>query len=206
MKNIEIEVRGPLSTDQYQSALTFLKEHGKYVETKNRILLDYSTMLEGEGVEDRTRDIRLRVTNEQPEIITKVGKWGGKEVRKELSVKTFPGTFDTLVETYAVLGYTKAMLCVRNTEVFIYKDIEFALVEVPGHSYYFEAEKTASDDMGSEAVHTEIEAVCTELELTLFSDTEFYTYIETLNREANEVFDFSNYEDGYFAQRFDLGV
>lgn len=202
-KDIEVEVRGRLTSAQYQSLESFLRENGKYLETKDRITLDYSTFLPGEGVRGRTRDIRLRVTNKQPEIITKLGVWGGRESRKELSVKTPPGTFDTLVQNYAALGYTKAALFVRRTEVFTYADIEFALVEVPQHSYYFEAEKMVGESE-TDAAHAELEKVCETLGLTLFDDEGLHSYIEELNREANEVFDYTDYEDGYFAKRFSL--
>lgn len=204
-KDIEVEVRGPLTEVQYRQALSFLKENGSFVESKNRVLLDYSTMLPEEGVAGRTRDIRLRVTNGKPEIITKLGKWGGEEHRRELSIKTEVGSFDTLVETYAVLGYTKAMLCVRQTEVFDYKDVEFALVTVPGHSFYFEAERVVTGSEDVTEVKEHLNSICTELGLTLFTDQTFYDYIEMLNREANEEFDFEKmYSPEYFKNRFRL--
>lgn len=182
----------------------FLRANGEHKETKNRVFIDYSTLLPEEGIKDRTRDIRLRVTNKVPEIITKVGSWGEKESRKELSVKCAIGSFDALVETYAVLGYTKGILCVRNSEVFEYKGIEFAMVTVPGHSYYFEAEKMARPGDDMEKIHKEMEEVCIELGMRVFTPDEFFAYIERLNEEANEVFDFSEYTEGYFATRFNL--
>jgi adenylate cyclase class IV len=204
--NIEVELRGRLTTDEYNELHTFLLREGKYKERKNRILLDYSTFMPEEGIANRTRDIRLRVTNGQPEIITKLGRWGGGENRKEISVLTEKGSFDRLVETYAVLGYTKAILCIRNTEVFEYKDIEFALVEVPGHSYYFEAETMVSSLDSLPDAHEKIGAVCKDLKLNIFDDEGFYKYIEVLNKEANEVFEYNTVEEGYFENRFSLSL
>ena len=85
-----------------------------------------------------------------------------------------------------------------------YKGIEFALIEVPGHSYFYEAEKMAFSNENSEEIMNEITRVCRELGITIFSDTEFFNYIEILNREANEVFDFTDYELDYFKNRFNL--
>ena len=141
-KNIEIEIRGPLSKKEFDNLVKFFEKKGTKTSEKDRVLIDYSTFLEG-GVEKRKKDIRLRVTNGIPEIIVKVGEWGGTEQRKELSAFTKPGEFDTLVEIFGELGFCKGMLCVRKSKVFEYKDIEFALVEVPGHSFYYEAEKMA---------------------------------------------------------------
>lgn len=201
-QNIEVEVRGRLTEEKYNELTQFFHKEGKHIESKHRILVDYSTFLTGEGVKERTRDIRLRITNGKPEIITKLGKWGGQESRKEISIFTEEGSFDALVENYAVLGYTKGVLCIRNTEVFQYKDIEFALVEVPGHSLYYEAEVLVPNQQAAETAHEKLETVCRELDLSMFSSEEFYSYIEELNREANEVFDFDKEGPGYFKKRF----
>jgi len=204
MENIEVELRGALTKEQYSKVHAHLSEHGTFVESRRRIILDYSTFLPEEGISGRTRDIRLRVTNGQPEIITKIGRWGGSDARRELSIKTEPGSFDALVETYAVLGYTRAVLCVRNVEVFTISGIECALVDVPGHSYYFEAEKVVAHQEEAEAAHAEITAMCEGLGLELFSHEDFFAYIDRLNREANEDFDYATYTPGYFAERFGL--
>jgi adenylate cyclase class IV len=200
-KNIEIEIRGPLTAEKYAELTTFLDAHAKKTCEKDRVLIDYSTFLPG-GVADRQKDIRLRVTNGVPEIIVKIGRWGENEQRKELSVTTAPGTFDTLTEIFAALGYEKGMLCVRKSHVYEYKDIEFALVEVPEHSYYYEAEKMAHSDENTDALTKEITDVCGKLNLPIFKKKEFFEYIETLNKEANEIFDASSVASLYFRERF----
>ena len=202
-KNIEIEIRGPLSKEEFENLVKFFESNGKKKSEKDRVLIDYSTFLEG-GVENRKKDIRLRVTNGIPEIIVKVGEWGGNEQRKELSVFIKQGEFDTLVEIFGELGFGKGMLCVRKSKVFEYKNIEFALVEVPGHSYYYEAEKMASGIENGAALIKEIENVCRELKLDVFDKKQFFDYVEKLNKESNEIFDYKNYTSHYFKNRFDL--
>ena len=204
MKQIEVEVRGRLTKQKFEDLAAKFEEGGKFVENRHRILIDYSTCLESESIKGRTRDIRLRVTNGQPEIITKLGAWGGQDSRKELSVKTTEGSFDTLVETYAVLGYSKGMLCVRDSKAYLYKDIEFALVEVPGHSYYFEAEILVDDKSEVIDATDRINNEVGKLGLESFTSQEFCDYIELLNQEANELFDFEEVEAGYFTKRFSL--
>ncbi len=202
-KNIEIELRGPLSKEEFNNLVNFFENNGKKTSEKDRILIDYSTFLEG-GVEKRKKDIRLRVTNGIPEIIVKVGEWGGAEQRKELSAFTRPGEFDTLVEIFGELGFGKGMLCVRKSKVYEYKDIEFALVEVPRHSYYYEAEKMATGKENGDELIKEIENVCKELNLNIFDKKQFFEYIDKLNKESNEVFDYKNYTPNYFKNRFNL--
>lgn len=200
-KNIEVEIRGRLSADDYTRIKALFDSQARKVEEKDRILIDYSTFLPG-GVEHRKKDIRLRVTNGIPEIIVKLGEWGGSEQRKELSVKTAPGTFDLLTEIFAALGYEKGILAVRKSQVYEYKGIEFALVEVPGHSYYFEAEKMAHADEDGDTIVKEMEAVCAELGLAVFTKEEFFAYIQTLNKEANGVFNAPESKENYFRDTY----
>ncbi len=203
-KNIEIEIRGPLSKEKFNDLMSFFNKEGKVLPEKNRILIDYSTFLEG-GVENRNKDIRLRITNGVPEIIIKIGKWGGTDQRKELSVLTNPNSFDTLVEIFAELGLKKGMLCVRRSKIYEYQGIEFAMVEVPNHSYYYEAEKMAHGDEDSGQITEEIERVCRNLQLEIFDKKTFFKYIELLNKEANEVFDYTTtFRPNYFKNRFGL--
>lgn len=197
-KDIEVEVSGPL--DEVQRIQNFLDKNGKKTNVKHRVLIDYSTFLD-DGLRNRKKDIRLRITNGTPEIIVKLGDWTSSNHRKELSVFTEKGSFDRLVQIYAALGYTKGMLCERITQVYEYDGIEFALVEIPGHSFHFEAEIMASSD-DVERARRHIEETCNKLGLKIFSDDEYMDYIETLNKEANEVFDYNDYEDGYFERRY----
>ena len=192
-KNIEVEHSGPLTNEQAKELMAFFDEHGEKVTTKHRVLIDYSTFL-GDGLKHRKKDIRLRITNGNPEIIVKLGDWTSSNHRKELSVLTEAGSFDTLVQIYAALGYKKGMLCERMTEVYNYDGIEFAIVEVPGHSFHFEAEIMA-DENGIEVAKNHIQKVCKELGLEIFTDEGYIKYIEKLNKEANEVFDFDNYTE-----------
>jgi len=199
-RNIEIEIRGPLTKKSFDNLVGLFERDGKKVAEKDRVLIDYSTFLEG-GVEKRKKDIRLRVTNGNPEIILKIGEWGGAENRKELSIFT-KSDFDTLVEMFGELGFVKGMLCVRKSKVYEYQGIEFALVEVPGHSYYYEAEKMTLSSDNHTKITEEIQAVCKKLGLEIFNQKQFFDYINRLNKKANEIFDYNTYTPGYFKNRF----
>mgnify|MGYP001329814988 CR=1 FL=1 len=200
-KDIEIEIRGPLSKEKLDDLARLFEVEGKKIAEKNRVLIDYSTFLEG-GIKERDKDIRLRMTNGVPEIIVKLGRWGGVEQRKELSVLGKPGEFDKLVQIFAALGFRKGMLCVRKSKVYEYKGIEFALVEVPRHSYYYEAEKIGHKDENLDKIAEEIKEICADLGLEIFSQDQFFKYIEQLNEEVNEVFDYSQYTPNCFRDRF----
>jgi predicted adenylyl cyclase CyaB len=190
--SIEVEIRGPLSKKDKSRVEAFLKKHGRFVTKKERTLIDYSAFLKGGGIRNRTTDIRLRETNGVPEIIVKLGKWGGMDERKEISVLTLPGSFDNLTEVFAILGLKKGMLCKRRSTVYMFKGIEFALVEVPGHSYYFEAETMVSKGSQKAAARKKIEKVCKDLEISAFTDKQYFAYIKELNEKVNEVFEYGS--------------
>lgn len=77
-KNIEVELRGPVSIEDVKKIEEFLSRNGKFRTSKDRVLIDYTS----EGIKERERDIRLRSTNGIPEIIVKLGKWGGRRNKK----------------------------------------------------------------------------------------------------------------------------
>ncbi len=194
-QNIEVEIRGPLTTDEYNTLDTFLSHNAEFIEKRERVLIDYST----DG-ENRTKDIRIRETNGEPEIVLKLGSWGGSEGREEISIRTEHNKFDSLVRIFGELGFTKGVLCVRNSIVYKYKDVEFALIEVPNHSYFFEAEILTTKDKSEEAENL-IGTICKELNLKSFSREEFLKYVQTLNAEANKNFEYKDYKDGYFRDK-----
>ena len=203
-KNIEIEFRGPLTKKEYSKLDKYFKLNGNFKQSRDRILIDYSVFISKEGLEKRNNDIRLRVTNKIPEIIVKIGKMGGAENRREVSVLANPGDFDKLVQIFAAIGLSKGILCVRKSRVYKYKGIEFALVEVPNHSYYFEAEKMISSAVDKKQTQQYVKKICIELNLKLFNDKTFFSYIKKLNKEANEIFNIKNYKENYFKNRFNL--
>lgn len=203
-KNIEVEIRGVLNKDQHNKTKKLFEKVASFKENKSRILIDYSTFLPGEGIRDRQKDIRVRVTNGIPEIVIKLGSWGGFESRRELSFKGKKGEFEILVEIFGQLGFVKGTLAKRDTVVFDYKNVEFALVKTPGQHYYFEAEKMAHSEEDFTKVENEIRKVCEELDLQVIDKKGFFEFIEMLNKTENEVFELKDFKENYFKEKFGM--
>lgn len=202
-KTIEVEMRGPLSSAKMSELTSELTKKGEFIECKERVLIDYSTFLPEGGIRGRKVDIRLRNTNNVSEIIIKTGAWGGSDARREFSIKS-SAPFDTLVQVYRLLGYSKGVLCVRNISVYKYKGIELAVVEVPGHSFFFEAEIELSEENEKEKAQTKLREVLHSLSLDIYSDSEYFDYIEILNKEANTIFDAEQESEQYFAEIYSI--
>jgi predicted adenylyl cyclase CyaB len=190
MKKIEVEVRGLLTKEKYDLINSFLQENGQFVVKNDRFMVIFSDMTVLNSGTDKADDIRIRITNGCPEIIIKKGKWGATEAREEISVKVQKGEFVNLVKTMAALGYKNGMLAERKSIIYKYRDVEFSLVEVPGHSWYFEGEIMVENEELLEESKKKIMNVCNSLDLEIFSDDDFYDYVDRLDKEANTNYDF----------------
>jgi len=56
----------------------------------------------------------------------------------------------------------------------------------------------------AEKMIKEIKNVCKDLNLEIFDKKQFFEYIDKLNKESNEVFDYKNHTPNYFKNRFNL--
>jgi predicted adenylyl cyclase CyaB len=204
MKNIEVEVRGPLTKKQFINLRSKLSKEGKFIAHKNRVAICYPDPETGSLVENCNTDIRIRSTNGVPEIIIKKGKWGAiDENRREFSLVGKPGEFHKMVMMLGALGFDRGVVVVRRGEIHKYKGVEFSLVEVPNHSYFFEAEIMAHESE-KEKAREKIGKICKDLGLELFGEKDFYDYINILNKEANQEFIFEEYDEDYFQKTFPL--
>lgn len=189
-KNIEVELRGPLDDRSYKKLKSFLKKNGKLEKKQKRLLIDYSTFIEGIG--ERKLDVRTRITNGKVELIVKRGKFGGKS-REEASIFVENSDIESALLLMNMLGYSKGVAADRRIERYRIKNIEIAIQDVvyfgnnKVHSRFFEAEMM-SDEKGKANAEEKVKKLLSEMDLSVFEEKEWYEYIKKLNSEANEVF------------------
>lgn len=192
-ENVEVELRALIeSNDSLQGLMAEKSKQGVASKFQNRFLIDYSTFLE--GVEHRTRDIRVRVTNGERELIAKVGAFGATS-RLESAVTVTSSTRE-LLTTMAYAGFLKGVAAIRNIERFTLDGIEYAVQEVRPfddpdsiYSRFIEAEVVTDEPNKQSAVDT-VRAALNSYGLTEISEADWYAYIKHLNEHANGVFDF----------------
>lgn len=198
MKNIEVEVRVLLDEQTRLALLAFLSEHAKKEGEKERMFIDYSTFLEGIG--ERKMDIRTRVTNGKVELIVKKGSFGSGS-RIETSIFVADNKLKDALTFMAALGYKKGVLGVRKIQTYQYEDIEVAFQEVVDcdganiksnlWGSFAELEIMTTED-GKEDALRKIQELLKSLGLTMFTDKDWFSYVEKMNIEANGVFDFDS--------------
>lgn len=181
MVKFEIELRGLLNKNQKKELEKFLVKKGKIVKQYKRTHWIF-------GLSHAKKiDIRIKETNGEHEFSLKVGKIGNAN-RKEISIPFPPDKLKQSLEFLKFLGYREGLKAIRNGRVYIYKGIEWAIVEVPGHSNYFEAEKIVNSKKEGKAAENEIRIIANELGLNIFTSRETVNYIKKLDKEANKIF------------------
>jgi len=190
MANIEVEYRGTLIKKKFQELKYFLGEKGEFVKEKDRFSVIYFPRgKERTKVSKSPLDLRVRITNKKAEVILKYGRNSGNDARKEFSFPIDSERFEEMTEFLKILGFYYGALQATRTYVYMYKGVEFALVDVPGWGYYFEAEiLTESSEIKN--ANKKIEIVCQELGLNILNDKEFYELLEDLGARPGFRFNF----------------
>lgn len=181
MTKFEIELRGLLTVQQRMKLEQFLEENGKLLKEYARTQWIFGLSL------DKKIDVRIKETNGEYEFSLKVGRLGNAN-RKEISIPFDKTKQKQSLEFLKFLGYREGVKAVRKAKIYLYKGIEWAIVEVPKHSCYFEAEKLVDSKAEGKAATLEIQEVAAELGLNIFSPKETMEYIHKLDKEANKVF------------------
>jgi len=122
-KRVEVEFRGLLSKNDYNKVVEKLKKEGELVRKFKRLLLAYSIFKEG-----NKNDIRCRITDDEPELIAKIGEQSSSK-REEIEVKLAKDNFVEAVKFMNALGYSKGMLSLRISERYMFKGVEITIVK-----------------------------------------------------------------------------
>lgn len=204
MAKIEVEHRGHLTQKQFRELSKFLKKNGKFLGEKDRFSVIYFAHGEKENFnlnQDNPIDLRVRITNKKTELVLKYGKWGGRDTRKEFIFSVGYEKFEELVEFLHILGFYYGGLQATNTRVYVYKNVEIALVKVPNWGYYFEAEIVTNPRL-VKADDKKIISVCKELGLSVLNDEEFCKLCESLNNRPGFRFNFKKQKFSDIKKRF----
>ncbi len=190
MAKIEVEYRGVLTKEKFQKLSAFLKEKGEFVKEKDRFSVIYFPRgKERLKVSKSPLDLRVRITNKKSELVLKYGRSSGNDARKEFLFPIESEKFEEMTEFLKIVGFYYGVLQATKTYVYMYEGIEFALVEVPGWGYYFEAEILTEANAIKNA-NKKIKSVCREFGLDILNDKDFYKLLEDLSNRPGFRFNF----------------
>ncbi|MBP9728021.1 MAG: hypothetical protein KBD27_01445 [Candidatus Moranbacteria bacterium] len=191
MKNIEVELRGPLDEKSSLILHAYLEKNAKLVKKQKRLFFDLSQTI---GINNRTLDVRVKVTNGEVQIVVKSGEPGGTS-RREAELDVDEDSLEHALHVLALLGYPKGVYGDRGIERYMVGEIEFAVQEVIHvgdgklHSKFYEAEILTHAENQIEA-EEKLHALLSSIGLSVFSREAWNTYEATINKEANGWFEF----------------
>ncbi|MFA6414499.1 MAG: hypothetical protein WC217_00115 [Candidatus Paceibacterota bacterium] len=200
MNNIEVELRGPLDDKGYLVLQKYLEDKGKHTSTQKRLFFDLSQTI---GINNRTLDVRVKVTNGKIQIVTKRGEPGSAS-REEAEVSVEATNLHQALHVLSLLGYPKGVYGDRKIERYTVGEVEFAIQDVLTtndeelHSRFYEAEIMSHADNKSEA-EGQLRSLLTEIGLPVFDTEEWNEYEAMINKEANGWFDYSSTDISRFA-------
>jgi len=202
MPKIEIEHRGLLTKEKYTKLTKFFQKNGQFLEEKKRFSLIYSTSKKSvREVKDSPIDIKLRITNGQPEAALKYGKWSGKDARREFNFALEKDKYWEFAEFLRILGYSQYVMMANTKHDYLYKGIEFSLVEVPEWGHYFEAE-ILTDDTDIDKSDKLIEKQLKRLDLEVLNEESFFDLLDELNNRDGFRIDLTKTSPGEIENRF----
>lgn len=197
-KNIEVEFRGPLSKNQFESLNNLMKRKGKFITGGDRLSLMYfrnEIPKHSKDIKEEKVDLRLRINknddSKNAEVVMKYGSWAGTDSRKELSFRIDLNKFVDWIDFLKCLDWKKCVCYATKMKTFTYKEIEFTLVEIKDFGFTFEAEILAEDkEKNVLDAKKKIKKTCEELALHEYKKWEFERQCDDINNTPKLQYDF----------------
>ncbi len=205
MKNqLEVEYIGTLSLDYFKELKSKMNRIGSFKKKKDRITFMYfkdKVPKNLSEIKDEDIDLRLRVTNRNPEIIIKKGLFTGSHSRKEISIEFKKNEIQKYIDFLSAMNWRLGVIYAVQTFVYEYKGVEISLVDIKDYGYNFEAEILTNKEEELNA-RKKINIILKELNLNPFTEKELDIQCNAINNREELRFNFSkdNIED--FKKRF----
>lgn len=185
-KDIEVELRGEIKSEDIPRMRRELTKRGFKLETKyRRIMVMNFGFVSSRGDKMKVgkpqwADLRCRMTNGKGEIMCKIGE-GHAHNRREISVPVSKKDFLHFAEMFGSMGFfTK--VGTREAATYLKGPIQVALVNSPSGLAYFELE-IMSDRKNEKKDIAKLRALAKELGLALvFGKKDFFAFCDKLTK------------------------
>lgn len=167
MKNIEIEVRGALTKNEYNDLLSFMGKNAKNKEADNRITTFFM-------IPDKTLKVAHKLDQRKCKIALKLGDIVSSSHQTEYEIDIKPEQFNLTVELFKHLGFTETQETRQDRINFTLNGYEFAVKWSKDLGYHFEAETVVDENADINAERAKLEHfVTSDLGLKILSEQEF---------------------------------
>ena len=142
-KQIEVEVIGNLTIEKFIELKKKLENKGRFKKRKKRISFMYFRDRVPKNISEikgEDTDLRLRITNKEPELIIKKGIFTGSHCRKEISIHFPLKEIQKYVDFLSAIGWNIGIIYAIESYVYDYQGVEISLIDIKDYGYNFEAE------------------------------------------------------------------
>lgn len=203
-KQIEVEFIGAVSKNRFLELKEKFEKEGTFKKRKERISFMYfrdKIPKDLSEIKDEDTDLRLRITNKEPELIIKSGLFTGSHSRKEISINFPIEDMQKYVDFLSALNWNVGVIYAVETFVYEYKGIEFSLVDIEDYGYNFEAE-ILTNPKNEPKARKEIYTVLNEINLKPFDERELNNQCNDINNRRGLRFDFSKQNISELKKKF----
>jgi len=203
-KQIEVEFIGAISKVKFLELKKKFEKDGVFKKRKERISFMYfrdKIPKDLSEIKNEDTDLRLRITNKEPEIIIKKGLFTGAHSRKEISIRFPMEEMQKYIDFLSALNWDIGVIYAVETFVYEYQGIEFSLVDIEDYGYNFEAE-ILTNTKDEPMARKKIEAVLGELKLKPFDKNGLDKQCNEINNREGLRFDFSKQKIEKLRERF----
>jgi hypothetical protein len=177
----EIEIRGKLSQDEFETLFKLLTSKGELTDHYHRLSIDISP-----GFDPTTKtwhnttglDIRLKKSDDKEKISIKTGSFTDLE-RKEVEVKIQPGQFLNALDLLETMGYLSGMIYLWQSWEFDYLGTEVKLSKYTDDYFTFEVEGKDNSD---------VQSIAQDLNLTSYTQEQYHRAIDWENQHIHQLY------------------
>jgi adenylate cyclase class IV len=203
-KQIEVEFRGKLTKKEFDRVKSYLERTNELKSEKRRLTFMYfrdNIPKNINDIKDEKVDLRLRITNRQPELVLKYGLFNVGGAREELSIALDRQDVEKYIQLLALLGWNIGVIYATKIFIYKYQSAEIALVDIANFGYNFEIE-ILTDNTHVEIAQNKIKNIIAKLNLKVMSEREFKEQCNKINRNKELQFDFMIQKFSDFKSRF----
>lgn len=166
MPNYEIEIRGLLTKDQFDSILDDLKGRADKFEEDNRETLFFM-------IPNATLKVAKMVSKKLAKIAYKSGDIVRSAAQREIEFSIPIDACDDAIEMFSLLGFADTQSTSQIRYNAVLGDIEISLKWSKDWGYHFEAEIISQTESDIDGLKERLESYCASIGLNAMTSAEF---------------------------------
>lgn len=172
-KNIEVEVRGVLTKNQFLKVKDFLDKNSQTKEFDNKntyfFIIPGFILKVTDEISKKDAKITLKIGNETLNIL------------KEYEIKIPKDSVENAVTIFKELGFNKVNYVRQTRTNYTYKQKVISLKYTPDWGYHFEIETMVKTEIEGEIAKKDLLKLCNELNITAMTADQIKKKIDEIN-------------------------